>query len=431
MATNERGAITIHVAISLMALLMFAGWVIDGGVWNVARTQAQVAADAGALAGAKELSMNPSGYVNATAAAKELASPADPIGNSVWGQTVGTTNVAVNVPVTCPDGSNTCIRVDVYRGMNRAGAAQGAPINTFLVRLVGPTSQALRATAMAQVAAGNAVQCIKPWVVADKWTDNSTGAAGGTTPAVWDQMDSFDPGDTYTPGVSGFTATGPNNQYGLELVLKQGQQNTISSGWTMEIDLGQSGASPYREEIRRCPNWVPEVGLYDPTKRCLTRADENPEEGCLGVMTGMDAGPTRQGVGDLIALDQSATWNTQTNSLANTCMDTGTCVNTDQQPVQTSPRVVPLAIYNPATYLAGGYTGTNGVAQVMNLLGFFIEGMCDDVYPNVGSRPVYCGTPAEAAKAVVGRLMAYPGQSDSASGPAGPATFLKVLRLVK
>src|SRR6476660_8324159 len=115
--------------------------------------------------------------------------------------------------------------------------------------------------AMSQVAAGNAVECIKPWVVSDKWTD--TTPTTGIDPSGWDQMDSFDAGDTYTQGVSGFKATGPGNDYGLQLVLKQGQTGGWSSGWTMEIDLGRTGAAPYGEEIRGCPDWVPTVGLYD------------------------------------------------------------------------------------------------------------------------------------------------------------------------
>ncbi len=81
-----------------------------------------------------------------------------------------------------------------------------------------------------------------------------------------------------------------------------------------------------------------------------------------------------------------------------------------------SPRIVPLALFNPASYIAGGYTGTNGVAKVMNLVGFFVEGMCDVVYPVAATRPVYCGTPAEAGKMVVGRLMNYPGQGSGSCG---------------
>ena len=51
----ERGAITIHVAIALMALLVFSSFVIDYGFMWVSRRQAQNAADAGALAGAISL----------------------------------------------------------------------------------------------------------------------------------------------------------------------------------------------------------------------------------------------------------------------------------------------------------------------------------------------------------------------------------------
>ena len=58
--------------------------------------------------------------------------------------------------------------------------------------MIGITSQGVRATATAQVAAGNSVNCIKPWVVVDKWVDNSVGQ--GTNPNGWDQMDRFNPG---------------------------------------------------------------------------------------------------------------------------------------------------------------------------------------------------------------------------------------------
>jgi hypothetical protein len=90
-----------------------------------------------------------------------------------------------------------------------------------------------------------------------------------------------------------------------------------------------------------------------------------------------------------------------------------------------------MALFDPQAYVSGGYTGNNGMAHVVNLLGFFIEGMCSDVYPNAATRPQWCGTPSEADKIVTGRLMPYPGQSRAGSGSAGPATFVKVLRLIR
>ena len=60
-----------------------------------------------------------------------------------------------------------------------------------------------------------------------------------------------------------------------------------------------------------------------------------------------------------------------------------------------SPRVVPLAIMNTGAYVAmaeaNDCNGSTCVAQVVNLLGFFIEGFCDEVYPDPDDRPEYCG----------------------------------------
>src|SRR5439155_3356010 len=58
----ERGAILIQVAISILALTAFAAFVVDYGVLWVARSQAQNAADAGALAGAISLSYDDTTY---------------------------------------------------------------------------------------------------------------------------------------------------------------------------------------------------------------------------------------------------------------------------------------------------------------------------------------------------------------------------------
>jgi hypothetical protein len=431
MRWNDRGAITIHVAIALIALLAFSTIVIDYGVMWGARTQAQVAADAGALAGAISLMIDPTATAKATAAAQHFASQ-----NVIWSENTAPADIAVSpLPFNCPDGVPACIRVDVMRGIeDRDNNPHTNTLPTFMGKIIGVNSQGVRATATAQVAAGNAVRCIKPWVVADKWADNSTGAAGGLLPSAWDQMDVWDPGiDTYTPGTSGFTATGTPNDYGLELVLKQGQIGTWSSGWTMEIDFpGCPGSACYSDEIEGCPAWVPVVGLYDSSVSCLTRVpDENPVKGCVGVKTGMSAGPTSAGVAVLVGLDSAATWNDVAKKVDGGCMVDGSCVDADGVHVGISARIVPLAIINPAAYVAGNYTGTNGVAQVQNLLGFFVEGMCDNVYPDVATRPVYCGTPAEAQKMVVGRLMAYPGQASKASGSAGPSTFLKITRLIR
>ena len=122
--------------------------------------------------------------------------------------------------------------------IGRDGAGHTNTIPTFMIGIVGLHNQGVRATATAEVAGGNAVECIKPWVVADKWVDNS---GTGSNASGWDQEDGWNAGvDTYTS--PGFKATGTGNDYGLELALKEGATGTWSLGWTMEIDLGSNGS---------------------------------------------------------------------------------------------------------------------------------------------------------------------------------------------
>lgn len=193
----------------------------------------------------------------------------------------------------------------------------------------------------------------------------------------------------------------------------------------MEIDLGSHGSSAYHEEIAGCPTWVPTVGLFDTSIPCSAKTDEKPERGCLGVKTGMSQGPTRQGVGDLVALDPSASWNTSTNGVQGGCSAAGTCTNPTGLAI--SPRIVPIAIFDLGVYAASGCSGTNCVARVTNILGFFVEGMCDDVYP--GSPPAFCGS--QPGQVVLGRLVNYPGQFASIAGATTSASFLKITRLVR
>ena len=69
-------------------------------------------------------------------------------------------------------------------------------------------------------------------------------------------------------------------------------------------------------------------------------------------------------------------------------MATGTCNNPTG--VNISPRIAPIAIFDPVSYATSGCSGNNCVAKVTNLLGFFVEGMCSDVYPT--NTPAWCGT---------------------------------------
>ena len=138
MRTNERGAIIIHVAFALMALLCFVAIVLDQGAFYVGRRLAQNAADSGALGGAMELLVNPGGNADATISAKALANQ-----NGIWGQAAGDSNINVSVPVPCPDGSPTgCISVWVMRGLpDQNNTPHTNTFPTFMMGTVGRNDQ--------------------------------------------------------------------------------------------------------------------------------------------------------------------------------------------------------------------------------------------------------------------------------------------------
>ena len=125
----------------------------------------------------------------------------------------------------------------------------------------------------------------------------------------------------------------------------------------------------------------------------------------------------------------SAYWDTATNTVAGGCTAAGNCETINPFGIPVSPRVVPVALFNPQAYVDGGWGGNNGMARVVNIMGFFVEGMCNTVYPS--NPPAWCGTGGDPAKTVVGRLTTYPGQYSGASGSAGPESFLVITRLVR
>ncbi len=422
----QRGAIIIQVAVALLALTAVSALVLDYGVLWSARGQAQNAADAGALAAAIQLLNNPSDTAGAVSAAKATANR-----NNVWGQYTAASDVLVTTGLTCPasaGGGPGCVRVDVLRGAtDRNGNTHTNTLPTFFANLFGVSSQAINATAMAQVSSANAVSCIKPWTLPDKWIEGDETPIGG-----WSTSDTFNPPtDTYSaPGFKN-----PDDS-GVELLLK-GDANAWSAGWVQEITFtGNNSSNDYRSEIEGCPSWVPTVGIYDGSVPCSQATDANPVKGCISVKPGVSQGPTSQGVAALVATDPNASWDSSTNTVVNSCMDTNTCTDVNNNPISISGRIVPIALFNPLAYWneanaagSSGCSGQNCVAQVTNLLGFFLEGMCNDVYPNPTTRPAFCGTNSEARKTVVGRIMKYPGTF--VSGTTTSSTFAQAVRLVR
>jgi hypothetical protein len=418
LAGNERGAVMVHVAVAMIALIAFSALAVDYGALWVGRRQAQNAADAAALAGSLSLAIDsPSDVPRAQAAAAATGTANQVLGAAP--SIVAATDVRL---IACPPGApglaDTCIRADVYRS-----AARSNPLPTFFAQIMGITSQDVRATATAQVETGNAVDCLKPWAVADKWHENwengkpNTGPWTPTsmfdkymksgnswipdpsvlTPDVYVAPSATDPGTGFTP----FDALGnPTADYGLQLTLKVGSaQNSLSAGWFQALALPNadgspsSGANPYRDNIGSCNPNTFQIG------------------DTLPVETGNMVGPTGQGVGVLVANDPGASWNASTQSIQGSCAP-GVCA--DGQYHARSPRIVAVPLFNMDAFFQSSPTGSNATVTITNIMGFFIEGMG-----------------GSGNKDVIGRLVAIPGVRKAGGNVVSSASFLRTVLLVR
>jgi len=343
---SDRGAVLVHVAFAILALVAFTTFVVDWGVMWTSRRQSQNSADAGALAGAIALGFDDRNDLTDTGPAKQNAFQATQT-NFVWGQAPNV-NITTDItfpPCPPPDASGRCIRVDVFRNQTRGNAL---PI--FFGSLVGLTEQGIRAMAMAKLQNGNATDCLKPWAVPDKWLEMQT--------PDWDPEDTFDrydkggaliPNpDVYTPPTANDPGTGYTTaDVGTEFILKNGgPQDTIRPGWFSPVVLTGTGGSEYRDNISGC------VGTRYRLGDLLT------------VEPGNMIGPTKQGTEDLIDLDPDADW--VNGGIEGGCMDAGTCT--------LSPRRVALPVYDLEQYLLSKMSGREEVI-IRNFVGFFVDRM--------------------------------------------------------
>jgi Putative Flp pilus-assembly TadE/G-like len=423
---SDRGAVIIQVAVALLALLAMSAFVLDYGVMWVSRGQAQNAADAGALSGAISLAFdNATDQAGARAKAIAVAQR-----NWVFGQQPDVTNADVTFP-PCPPGApgvpDTCVKVDVFRNQRPLGS----PLPVFFARLVDVPDQGVRATATAQIVTGNSTDCLRPWAVIDRWLEFGPEGPGLLPSSTYDYYSTGqgnDPpqeNDIYTPP----TATSPGTGYrlpedeGRRFAIKTSSgQNVVSSGWFMEIRLprldGYNGGQVYERNITSCgglPSALAEPGTVCPADIVgETEAAYWAARGCYRVLTGNRVGPTEHGVDELIDQDLGASW-----------VDGTGIVGSTFSPPTRSPRVVPIGVIDIADYLSRYPNGSQGIARMANIYGFFIEGM-GDVRPD--------GTidfPRPNGRDVIGRIMTIPSMARGTSTLPNSASFLRSIILVR
>ena len=439
---NERGAVLVHVTVAIIGILAFSALVVDYGVMWASRRQAQNAADAAALAGAISMGVtHPGDFEVARGVASKLGAenlvfgrspqitvgsgdscePTDDISFPYHGCDTSSGPLSFTYDNQCPT-SGSCIRVNVYRNEYRDA------LPTFFANLFGRSSQGVKATATAEVAAGRRVDCLIPFAIMDRWADFTDPApdttyfpndAAAGIPG-WTQNDNFEsPGDVYVPPYDGNTNTtgwSIQNDYGRQFVMKDGSTNPYSSGWFGQVDLPESGGSnDYQWNIEHC-NSRP-VNIAEETSACTARDEPN---GCMSIKTGGAQGPTKHGIDTVVTYDPPAHWDwtaTGPDGKMGAVVGGGGMA---------SPRIRPLVVLDVAHYMAQGCSGTTCLGKVANIIGFFVEGMCNTVTLDPGMPN--CD---DESKDVVGRIVTLPGEYGQGSGVVSGASFVKVIRLIR
>jgi hypothetical protein len=334
----------------------------------------------------------------------------------------------------------------------------------FFGQLFGRGAQDMRATATAQVGGANAARCMLPFMLSDRWADvfdenvdtatypNDGDHLEGDPIGGWSNNDHYQvaQGDVYRapyPGVTDPTGWTTAGDFGRQLILHD-PVGTYSSGWAGIAQLPGigSGGDDFRDSLWDCNFNNAYVAIADENWDCTTQGYPNDTtiqmglDGCLSVKTGWVEGPTEQGVArggagvasPLLEQDEDAVW-----TWGKPCGPNGEigCVvksSSDDTSNMTSPRVRPLPIIDNTQYVASGCSGTGCIAKVVNIIGFFVEGLCDEVRAAGKLDPGNdCDPDSNDRSQVVGRIVTLPGSLVGTGAPVDESSFLKTIRLVR
>ena len=259
---DESGMTYVFVGLSLMALLSASMLAIDVGMLMTARSQAQNSADAGALAGATALVYD--NWADRTASGPAVTSAVGAAqANTVMSKPVSVTPADVEFENDPATASPDRVKVTVYKTAARAQAdGSGGPVSTLIAYLFGTSAVDIRATATAEAAPANAMTCVKPFTIPDKWIEKQTPPydATDTYDAYDNKGDPLAKPDIYIPayddsGHPNADYTGYNNERerGTRLTIRAGTGNNISPSMYFSLSMfDDMGGDDYRWNIGNC-----------------------------------------------------------------------------------------------------------------------------------------------------------------------------------
>jgi hypothetical protein len=423
--TRERGIVLPIVAVALLVLFFMAGLGIDFAWLYVVRSEAQRAADAAALAGAKIFAATgciTDGNCTAAQADAIAAAQATASQNAVGGQPAAVRAGDVTFPPS-PSTHNPLVQVTVGRTVVR-----GNGVPTFFMRIFGKqwatVDVAAKATAEAFDPIGQNLgsSCVKPWLLpncdpntAHTSSPSNSLCAGGpfATFINPDTGEVSNPGPVSNGGVQGelltlkpgdpHAAAVPSQYYPLD--VPAGPQAALCPACAKSGANG--GAALYQQNIECCSSqWI----------TCGPQPAQ-PE-------TGNMVGPTIHGVDCLINQDG----NTGQDILdPDTLLITGGSNNPNPalrgKPTTVSSSVCSIPVYDGIPLCSGQSCGTT--VKVIGFMQVFIQredpkdqGTVEAYILNVGG----CGSAAGGGSP--------PGGGGNPGSTGGSASFVPV-RLVQ
>jgi Flp pilus assembly protein TadG len=377
---DESGMSYVFIGCGFMAFLSASMLAIDVGMLMTSRNQAQNSADAGALAGATALVFN--SYTDRTPGGPAVTNAIQAARfNQVAGAVVSVTAPDVEF-LNDPTGEPNRVRVTVRRT-----AGRGNPVSTLIARYFGVLTADIGAVATAEASPANAMTCVLPLTIPDRWMESSTGRLAD--PENGDQFDIVDKHGAPVPSpdvyvgpenASGYTGYDAVRDKGKSLILKASVATRMEPSFYQAWAISEGvGADYYRENIGGCNTYVMGFGQVF-----------TPEPGNM-------VGPTGQGIADLIAKDPNAYWSDSENRVISS--------------MKPSPRVRAIPLFDPVFYDEGKRNSRNATLKFVNYLGFFIEGM--------------------QGGNVIGRITPIGGMRVAGMGPAPEAAFPQSIRLVQ
>ena len=408
---HERGAIIIHVALALLALLAFSAFVVDYGAMWVSRRQAQNAADAGALAGA--IALMKDGGTRAEAAKSALQWASD---NAILASGELRCERAHHVLWPCrnvrpscdvasipPCGNEPGAFVSTSFGIRRIAVSRrrtlGTPIPTFFgphrsgSTAAGRASHGDRAGRVREHGPVHAALCRRRPLGGSTTRTSTTRLCQRWRPPPWRTPSAVGRRMTsirtqlvaahwmsYTPpyhsGHTGWTVAG---DYGRQLDAQGWRRRAVlrrlvATGrpagqhrWQRLQRRHQRAAIRRRSALLRGRDLRTAIRRAAPTMA-------KPRAGCLGVNDGLSAGPTDQGVEDTrrrrcdSASSSAGLWRTLELGCDAGRRDRRVVSSTASGALNmSSPRIRPVAVFDITDYMtyAGckNQSGTGCVVQ--------------------------------------------------------------------